>query len=193
MLTRDGGETSSDKDALNERLVMELDGLGVKFLRASRRAEGLPPGSSGGLTPAGLLNLLAASQEARLRLAIIPLLLHRPDFATALDEVEPLTASAGLTLWCYYTAAFYLQQKYRARLARLGAFHGRLPDLFSVDLGLTMCADPDIGLLNLARRHAELSGKPINWLGTYEHAARQWLAALERGRQRMGLMSCDLL
>ena len=166
MSMQDVGPVGSDTDALNERLVIELDGLGVHFLRGAGvplpPAQALPSMSSDSLTPARLLTLLASSQEARLRLAIIPLLLHRPDFAAALDEVEPLTASARLTLWCYYTAAFYLQQKYRARLARLGSFRARLPDLFSVNLGLTNCPDPKTGLSSLARRHAELSGKPIN-------------------------------
>ena len=137
--------------------------------------------------------LLASSEEARLRPAIIPLLLHRPDLATHLEDVAPLAASASLTLKCYATAAFYLQQKHRMRLEHLGELPARLPDLCSTDLGLAPCSDPDTGLSNLARRHAELSGKPINWLMTYEHAIRQWLTTLERDRQRMGLISCDLL
>ncbi|MBU4225348.1 MAG: hypothetical protein KKC71_05960 [Chloroflexi bacterium] len=29
-------------------------------------------------------------------------------------------------------------------------------------------------------RHQELSGMRINWLGTYEHAAKRWLSHLEQ-------------
>ncbi|MBN1139305.1 MAG: hypothetical protein JXM73_22200 [Anaerolineae bacterium] len=188
-MAQDVGLVGSDRDTLNELLVIELDELGVHFLRRAGAASALPAAQSqssmpsGPSTPARLLTLLASSQEARLRLAIIPLLFHRPDFAEHLGDAMPLAAPARLTLKCYATAAFYLQRKCRARLARLGESRARLPDLFSADLGLTMCSDPDAGLSRLARRHAELSGKPINWLGTYERAARQWVAILER-RQR---------
>jgi len=70
-------------------------------------------------------------------IAIIPLLLHRPDFAA--DVPEALSSSSGgarLYLMCYYTAARYLQLRYRAELARLAEPGVPLPDLFSVELGL---------------------------------------------------------
>jgi len=163
---------------INPRLVAELDALDVPFLQgaeATTAVERMPPGA--------LLAALAANPEARLRLALVPLLLRRPDFAThvraALDGAAADT-TAQLVLKCYYTAARYLQQKYRLRLEKITDRVAALPDLFSAELGLPAAPDPDAGLQSLAQRHAALSGKAINWLGTYEHAAQRWLAYMER-------------
>jgi len=54
-----------------------------------------------------------------------------------------------------------------------------LPDLFSKDLGLSLLPNPEENLKALATRQQELSGKHINWLGTYQHAADIWLRELE--------------
>ena len=142
-----------------------------------------PIETAGELDPATLLASLAASAEARVRLAIIPLLLHRPDFAA--DVPEALASGptgARLYLMCYYTAAHFLQSKHRSELTRLDGDRGLLPDLFSLALGLEDVTEPDAGLAGLAHRHAALSGEAINWLGTYLHAAERWLARLKRER-----------
>ncbi len=147
-------------DVVAAQLVAELDALGVRLLQGAYATEAI-----GKIAPARLLALLASSDEARLRLAIIPLLLHRSDFATHIDGAVQVNASAQVVLKCYYTAARYLQQKYRLRLEAVTGRNAPLPDLFSLELGLQPAADPDSGLSALAQRHAVLSGKPINWLG----------------------------
>ena len=169
------------EDLQDERLIAELDALGVHFLW--RLA---PVDQVDDMDPARLLASLAASREARVRLAIIPLLLHRPDFAVYVSEALDCTpVDARLTLMCYYTAARYLQWRYRPELTLLDGANALLPDLFSDELGLEDVTDPDAGLADLAQRHATLSGEVINWLGTYQHAAERWLARLERERAWM--------
>ena len=165
-------------DLEDERLIAELDALGVHFLWRLASVDRVDD-----MDPAKLLASLAAGREARVRLAIIPLLLHRPDFAAYVPEAFDLApVDARLYLMCYYTAARYLQWKYRHEPARLDGAGALLPDLFSDELGLANVQDPDDGLADLAQRHATLSGEAINWLGTYQHAAERWLARLERER-----------
>ncbi|MCB0183192.1 MAG: hypothetical protein KDE31_02950 [Caldilineaceae bacterium] len=128
-----------------------------------------------------LLRQLALSEEARLRLALIPVLLRHPEFAPIVSQVAvQLPASAQLVLKCYYSAAQLLQQKYRQRLHALFGDSPTLPDLFAAELGLPEFTDPDHGLQRLAERHRQLSGRMINWLGTYEHGAQRLLIHCER-------------
>ena len=164
--------TSPDLSA--DRLASELARLGLPFLRAD-----VVPGEDI-VPPADLLTGLAASSEARLRLAIIPLLLWRPDYAeAALTASRRLTERPRLVLHCYYTAAVLLQQRYTIRLRALGAPSTPLPDLFSRRLRLKPAANPDDGLVALAQKQTRLTGEPLNWLGTYDHGASTFLSSLE--------------
>ena len=123
-------------------------------------------------SPARLIAALAQSDESRLRLSLIPLFLEHPEFGARVKPVaKRLSTSARLTLQCYYTAAVWLAQQYQP--------HKPLPDHFSQELGLTPTADVDGNLRELAQRHKELSGRRINWLGTYQHAAQVWQKGLE--------------
>ena len=123
-------------------------------------------------SPARLIAALAQSEESRLRLSLIPLFLEHPEFAARSKAVaKKLPPSARLTLYCYYTAAVWLAQKYQLQKS--------LPDHFSGELGLTPAADADENLRELAERHKELSGRHVNWLGTYQHAAQVWQKGLE--------------
>ena len=119
-----------------------------------------------------------------MRLALIPLLLRHPEFAvyarTALRQITP-TVQIGFK--CYYTAAVLLQQKYQERLHALLGDTEPLPDLFSAELGLLGYSNPDDGLRTLADRQKALTGRSINWQGTYEHGAQRLLRTLE-GRKR---------
>ena len=157
-----------------QQLVDALDTLGVHFLRG-----GLGAHVRAG--PAALLAGLAASAGARLRLALIPLLLARPEFAhdagSALQQMSP---AAAVTFRCYYTAACWLQVKHRGRLtACLGPVRP-LPDLFGEELGLAAYTDPDAALRALGAKQQVLSGRALNWCGSYEHAARTWLRQRDR-------------
>ena len=157
-------------------LAADLNRLGVPYVRGA--------GGSAPAEPTSLLAGLAASSEARLRLAIIPLLLWRPRLASAAQEaMERLPANAQMVLRCYYTAALILREKHARRLAILNAEALPLPDYFSRQRRLALSGDCDDRLAALARRQATLSGDAINWLGTYEHAADTFLARQERAQQ----------
>lgn len=135
--------------------------------------------------PGVLLASLAASNEARLRLAVIPLLLCHPEFTLHVRAaLRQMTPPVQTGFKCYYTAAVLLQQKYRERLNALMGDAETLPDLFSVELGVPGCSNPDDGLSALADRHKTLTGRLINWQGTYEHGAQRLLRTLEGRKQR---------
>jgi hypothetical protein len=160
-------------------LAQTLAALDVPFIAgASGQRMAAPP------QPAVLLASLAASDEARLRLALIPLLLRRPELAHHADAALRLMAPQARTCCkCYYTAALLLQEIHRERLKTLVGRLDMLPDLFSGELEVPWRTDPSDALRILARRQRDLTGRSINWLGTYEHGANQLLQALERWQQ----------
>ena len=134
--------------------------------------------------PVVLLASLAACEEARFRLALIPLLLCHPEFTLhARAALRQMTPAVQTGFKCYYTAAVLLQQKYRERLNALMGNTEPLSDLFSTELGLLGCSNPDDSLRVLADRQRALTGRSINWQGTYEHGAQRLLRTLE-GRKR---------
>lgn len=152
-------------------LVGALDALDVPFL-----AGGAPTK----LLPAELIQGLARAPEARLRAAIIPLVLRHPEYATDVRAADQaLSDLARVTCECFYTAAVLLQRKYHERLARVFGAQPRLPDWFSVVLGITFSSDVDASLRALGERHAAFTGLPINWCGTYQHAAERLIRYCE--------------
>jgi len=163
----------------NAELAAELHALGVHFVRS----DGLS-GVRSRLAPATLMVGLAASDEARVRLALLPLLWQYPTFAQDAESArQQLSAAEQVVFTCYYTAAWLLQAKYQSRMAAVVEARQLLPDLYSVELNIYPFDNPDEGLCTLADRQRELSGRAINWLGTYEHAAQRWLKHMEQ-RQR---------
>lgn len=163
----------------NAELAAELHALGVHFVRS----DGLS-GVRSRLAPATLMAGLVTSDEARLRLALLPLLWRHPSFAHHAERArQQLSAAEQVVFTCSYTAAWLLQAKYQSRMAAVVDAWQWLPDLYSVELDICPFDNPDEGLCTLAERQRELSGRAINWLGTYEHAAQRWLAHMEK-RQR---------
>jgi hypothetical protein len=153
-------------------LVGALDALDVPFL-----AGGAPDVQ---LAPIELLQGLAGAPEARLRSAIIPLMLRHPEFSTdARAADQALSDLARVTCECFYTAAVLLQRRYRDRLAQVFGAQTSLPDWFSAALGIALSADADAGLRALGERHAALMGLPLNWVGTYLHAAERLIRRRE--------------
>lgn len=151
-----------------DQLANALHVLGVNFIMGGN-------GNDGSLHkhPADLIAALAQSDEARLRLSLIPLFLEHPEYASRVRAVaKKLDPSAQLTLRCYYSASVWLTKKYQLNLS--------LPDHFSKDLNLMPVDDPDENLRMLAKRHAELSGSYVNWLATYQHAEQVWRKGFER-------------
>ena len=155
-----------------DQLTNALRALDVNFILGGQRQE-----ASLHKQPARLIAALAESDEARLRLSLIPLFLEHPEFAVRRASVHTiakrLKPAARLTLQCYYSAAVWLAQKYQS------AARAPLPDYFSKELHLHPTADPEENLRALAKRHKELSGRRVNWLGTYQHAAQVWQKGLE--------------
>lgn len=160
----------------NDQLVGLLDQWDVHFLTGGTA---LPQAQE--IDPAQLLAALAMSDEARLRLAIIPLLLRHPEIVLELPlTMEQLPAAAQIVLKCYYTAAYLLQQKYQSRLQALFAYFPALPNRFGNELGLQPLQSVDEQLAALAQCQRVLSGRSINWLGTYEHGAERLLRYYEQ-------------
>ena len=150
-----------------DQLTNALRALEVNFILGGERNE-----ATLHKQPPRLIAALAESEEARLRLSLIPLFLEHPEFAARVRTVaKRLKPSARLTLQCYYSAAVWLAQKYQS--------HKPLPDYFSKALHLQPTADPEENLRALAKRHRELSGRRVNWLGTYHHAEQVWQKGLE--------------
>jgi len=137
----------------DDQLVSELWARDVRFIRGKK------PNHPPLLNPTELIAALAESHDARVGLALIPLFLQYPDFATYVRKAaKTISAPARLLLQCYYSAAIWLEQKYLLRTPSL-------PDLFSDELGLTPADNPDENLLALGKRHQELSGEKLNWQG----------------------------
>ena len=156
-------------------LAAELERLRVRFVTSS--AEDALPFA---LSPEELIAALASSKEARLRLALIPLFISHPEFSPFVSKVsEELAGQAQITLVCYYTAAALLQRKYARRLDQLGFDLTELPNLFGGHLKLPLSEDVDVLLLRLGQYQARMSGRSLNWYGTYEHAIERLTRRME--------------
>ncbi|HFC12286.1 MAG TPA: hypothetical protein ENJ56_05525 [Anaerolineae bacterium] len=159
-------------------LVGTLEKIGVHFVagQANGQDESMPLDT--------LLLGLARSDEARMRLALIPVFLKNPDCAAYVTDVlSRLAPSQQNLLRCYYTAAQLLQQKYAAQLALLFGSQEPLPALFADILQLEHGKSADSRLRQLAQRQAQLSGKLLNWYGTYEYAYTRLVRHAEKRMQ----------
>lgn len=157
-----------------DRLVTELNRLGVHFVTGGEPEPSGPP-----LSPVELLADLACQSEARLRLALIPLLLVHPELAMIMPEaLTRLSEREQVTLKLFYTAAVILQQLYADQLRTLLGPYDALPDRFADELGIPVSGDGVTRLKRLAERHQATSGLVINWVGTYHHAAERLLKQL---------------
>jgi hypothetical protein len=159
-----------------EQMANALHNLGLEFIMGGQKE----PGESLYERPADLMIALAQSEEARLRVSLIPLFLEHPEFSKQVTSAaQQLHSNALLTLKCYYSAAVFLQQKHHNTLNKLLGKKSLLPDLFSTDLKIEISSDPDDNLKKLARCQQLQSHTHINWLGTYEHAIEVWIKGLE--------------
>jgi hypothetical protein len=157
-----------------DQLVTELNRLGVHFVTGGELEWSTPA-----LPSSELLAGLVTQSEARLRLALIPLLLVHPELATTLPEaLARLSEREQLTLKLFYTAAVILQQCHAEQLRALLGRYDPLPDHFATDLGIPTVGDCLDRLKHLGERHQALSGLAINWVGTYRHAADRLLRQL---------------
>lgn len=160
-------------------LVTELTRLSVPFLTG-----GEPAGTTASLSPEELVAGLITQTEARLRLALIPLLLVHPELAAVVSDVLPrLSPREQATLKLFYTAAVILQRDHAGQLQDLLDRYEPLPDYFAAELGIPITGDCLDRLEHLGERHRALSGRAINWVGTYRHAADRLLRRLALERQ----------
>lgn len=159
----------------DDQLVAELNALGVHFLTGGD-GERLTPSA----TPSELLVGLAQSLDARVRSAIIPLLLIHSAFACHVPQAaEQLNDASRNNLMLFYTAAFLLQAKYQPKLKRLLCQYEPLPDLFSHHLYLEPLDDTEQSIYQLAERHETLTHCAANWVGVYEHVTNRIIKRLE--------------
>ena len=165
-----------------EELVAELELLGVRYLsrQSSYRASGVRP-------PEALLADLVRQPSARVRAAVIAVLLAHPEYAAAVPEaLEQLRPEERLTLQSFYAAAVLLQQEHADRLrAFLGARWRPLPDLREAtpQINLPDHGTPSERLAWLGREHQRWSGMMVNWTGSYEQVARRLLRRWDMERQ----------
>jgi hypothetical protein len=159
-----------------DELVSELWARDVRFLMGKQTS------ISPLLTPSNLIASLAQSENARVRLALIPLLLRHPEFSIEVIKADESLFSqfSKIVLHFYYTAASILQRKYQEQLRGIFGEQIQLPDLYSNQLGVSLSESHEQSLVNLAKRHQTLSGQHINWLGTYEHAAERLIKHMEK-------------
>ncbi len=163
----DGSSIEVQVGPTPDQLIAALHRLGIRHLATMTPApEDVP------LSPRDLLIGLAACPDARVRSALVPLFLWRPDFASAApDAAAETNGQARVMLLCCYAAAVSLERQL--------ADAPTLPNLFERDLGLSAFESPAARLKEVARRHALLSGRDINWQGTYEHAVAVALRFVE--------------
>jgi hypothetical protein len=170
----DPGGVLSGPDGEEERIVAELGLLGIRYLSrcASVQVERVRP-------PDALLADLVRQPSARVRAAVIAVLLAHPEYAPAVPAaLEQLESAERLTLQLFYTAAVLLQQEHAECLQRFVDGH-RLPDQFSAELGLPESASPHERLVALGQQHRQRTQAHVNWTGTYESVAQHLLRSWE--------------
>lgn len=159
-----------------EILTAALNSQGLHFVIGDTSPEISQP-----ITPAELLAGLAEQSDARLRLAIVALLLFRPRLSAAIPvALELLSESGQMTLKLFFTAAVLLQQIHKQRLSHCTLDQQPLPDLFSVGLGISSVSSPEARLQALGECHRQVSNLAANWTGTYKYAAERLMTRLEK-------------
>ena len=173
-------DETSEVDTEEEKLVAELGLLGIRYL--SRQS---PYQASHVRPPEILLADLVRQPSARVRAAVIAVLLSHPEYAEAMPAaLKRLRPSERLTLESFYTAAVLLQQEYAHRLQSFLATRWEwLPALFSAELGLPDKGTPRERLILLGHRHRHRTKAAVNWVGTYEQVVHKLLRHWEREAQ----------
>jgi hypothetical protein len=163
-----------------EKLVAELELLDIRYL--SRQTTYLPTSVR---PPEKLLADLAQQPSARVRAAVIAVLLAHPEFAANISAaLQNLTPIQQTTLRFYYLAAVFLQRVFAAPLqSRLGARWQWIPERFAEEFDLPNDLPPREKLSRLGREHQRLTHIVANWSGTCENVARRLLHQWELEQQ----------
>ena len=161
-----------------EKLVAELDLLGIRYL--SRQSGFL---ATSVRSPDLLLADLVRQPSARVRAAVIALLLSRPEYASAVPAaLKELGSDGSLVLRSFYLAAVLLQREYASRLRPFLASRWRwLPEYeqIAAEFDLPSEGTPREMLESLGQQHRVKGQKAVNWIGTYEQPASHLLRQLE--------------
>jgi hypothetical protein len=171
---RKGERVITDEE--EEQIVAELELLDIRYL--SRQS---PEAATQARPPDRLLADMVRQPSARVRAAVIALLLAHPDCAEAMPAaLRRVGPAEQTTLRMFYTAAVLLQQMYGPRLlALLGPRWQALPDLYSGELGVPSTGSPSQRLNLLGQQHRRQTGIAVNWAGTYESVAQKLLRSWE--------------
>ncbi|RMD61236.1 hypothetical protein D6833_08530 [Candidatus Parcubacteria bacterium] len=165
-------------------LIAELQAWGLHYLIGA-----LPASAAPGLSADMLLAELARQKDARVRSALIPLLLQNPDLASAVPKaLSHLNPYDQWTLKVYYTAAVILQDEFAPASPSAESRQRLLPDYFSSELGIEVTASCEERLHQLGEFHAQHADLRANWPETYRHAAQIWMRHLREGED--GRHSC---
>jgi len=141
------------------------------------------PGPNDPLSTIELMAGLAAHKDARVRLALIPLLLQHPEFAIdAPKALELLDDSQKMIFKLYYTAAYLLQLAYKDKLIDFIATYQGIQDYFSEELDISEGGTAQDRLRQLAKRHQEFAKMAVNWYGTYQNTAERVLVRMQKER-----------
>jgi hypothetical protein len=163
-----------------EKLVAELELLDIRYLsrQAAYRAERVRP-------PENLLADLVRQPSARVRSAVIAVLLTHPEYADAVPvALQSLPPLEQWTLRFFYTAAVFLQQTFAEPLRKHLATRWKwLPALFADELGVSKEGTPREWLVQLGREHERRTQMVVNWVGTYEDVVRRLLRQWELEQQ----------
>lgn len=170
------------KVAEEEVVVAELGLLGIRYL--SRNTAFQPDRVR---PPEALMADLVRQPSARVRAAVIAVLLSHPAYAEAVPAaLERLSSGERLTFQSFYAAAVLLQQEHADRLRPFVARRWRwLPDPGRIAPGW---ASPTGGtprekLTALGLEHRRRAREAVNWTGTYEQVVRQLLRQWELERR----------
>jgi len=157
-----------ERDCIVDALVEH----GVTYLAGGR---GLPSA----ISDAELIRTLVESDDARLRLAIIPLFLSRPDLNASVPAIiKQLSPERALDLKQRYMAAVCLQRFWRTRLNQTIGQNALLPDLYSGELGLpSLNVQHGKHTLNALAKQMSRTHDEVDYLAsfnkTFEHFIRQ--------------------
>ena len=161
------------------QLIGELNRRGVKFVVGAS-----DPKINNFISTIELLAGLAAHNDARIRLALIPVLLQHPEYGKDVPHaLELLNDSRKLTFKLYYTAAHLLQLTYHHQLQDFLGTYQVLPDYFSEELNIPKEGTSQDRLRQLAKSHREITNMSVNWFGTYQHAAKRVLTRMQKERE----------
>jgi hypothetical protein len=170
----DTDKALSGPESEEERIVAELESLGIRYLsrRTSTQAKHVRP-------PGVLLADLVRQPSARVRVAVIAVLLAHPEYAeAATDALKRLRPTEQLTLRLFYTAAVLLQREHAESLRNFVSGQS-LPDQFAGELGLPAEATDRERLEILGQTHQQQTRVCANWVGTYENVVHRLLRSWE--------------